>query len=88
MSLGKLKSLSPGSDYEDFMGPVVFSGSQAIITIPIIDDNVNEFTETFGVRLSSTSPDVMVTGQDFATVTITDSDSKLYCLISYKHVFF
>ena len=70
-------TLSPGSDYEEFMGPVVFSGSQTIIAIPIIDDNVDESTETFRVRLSSTSPGVVVTGQDFATVTITDPDSKL-----------
>ena len=59
------------------MGPVVFSGSQTSITIPIIDDNVDESTEMFKVRLSSTSPGVKVTGQDFATVTITDPDSKL-----------
>ena len=59
------------------MGPVVFSGSRTTIAIPIIDDNVDESTETFKVRLSSKSTGVKVAGQDFATVTITDPDSKL-----------
>ncbi len=64
---------------------MVFSGGpQQIVRINIVDDTVVEETEMFRVRLSSTSPGVQLSGsQDFATVTITDADSKFFFSLGY-----
>lgn len=72
-------SATAGSDYTSQNGTVVFSapGSQTV-SIPILNDSVNEATETFAVNLSNPTTD----GCEFegsattsnGTVTITDDD--------------
>ena len=55
----------------------MFTGSRQTVSIPIINDDVVEATEMFTVDLTSGSDDVTISGPSTATVTITDSDSKL-----------
>ena len=76
--------LSLVSDYEVLSSSPVSFGSSLVQTvrINIANDDFVEPTEMFRVRLSSTNSDVMIAGQDFADVTITDSDSKYPCVIS------
>ncbi len=58
---------------------MVFSSNpRQTVRINIVDDNAVEETEMFRVRLSSSDPGVQISGQDFATVTITDVDSMFF----------
>ena len=47
----------------------------ATVEVPITDDSVSEDTEMFSAVLSTTNPNVML-GEDTASVTILDDDSK------------
>ena len=64
----------------DFTGTsidVTFTPGQiaATVEVPITDDSVSEDTEMFSAVLSTTNPNVMF-GEDTASVTILDNDSK------------
>lgn len=66
-----------GSDYTATQGTVTFpAGSvRQTITVPIVDDNVLESTETFSVALSSPSINASIGNPATATVTIIENDN-------------
>ena len=51
------------------------SSLSACIQVTTTDDNILEDTETVGIALSSSDPDVNMDGLSFATITIMDNDS-------------
>ena len=51
-------------------------GSQQCISIPIIDDNLCETTESFSVSATSTNGDAEFPNGNAAVVQIADNDSK------------
>ncbi|MCT7954104.1 Calx-beta domain-containing protein [Laspinema palackyanum] len=51
--------------------------SQAVVTIPIIDDNLVEPTETFSVSLVNPTANVLLSGRSQSTITILDDDVEL-----------
>ncbi|MEM9000242.1 MAG: Calx-beta domain-containing protein, partial [Bacteroidota bacterium] len=68
-----------GSDYQAISGPLTFDGdnneSDAIV-VNLIDDNLIESTETFGIQLTSITNSLVTFsgGDDTAIVTVTDDD--------------
>nr|WP_316829064.1 Calx-beta domain-containing protein [Pedobacter miscanthi] len=72
-----------GSDYTATTGSVTFpagslSGATQTFSIPVINDNIAELTETFTVKLNSVSTGSVVTipaGGATGTATITDDDA-------------
>jgi len=72
---------STSGDYTNTSGTLSFDDGQATktITVPIIDDLINEDSETFSVSLSSPTSQygaVAITGTNLHTVTITDNDAS------------
>ena len=76
-------SSTAGSDYND---PVVTTVTfrpdvtSASYSVPIVDDNNIEDTETFTASLSTTGSGVTI-GDGTAIVTILDDDSELFNII-------
>ena len=68
-------SATPGSDYTTMSGTLTFSANELVknISIPIIDDTVEEVPETFRVTLSN--PQGLDMGTSVSTVTISDDDA-------------
>ena len=55
---------------------LTFESNQSVcIQVTTTDDNILEDTETVGIALSSSDPDVNMDGLSFATITIMDNDS-------------
>jgi hypothetical protein len=67
-----------GTDYTQTSGTLTFAPEETTkeITIPILDDQVVEGTESFLVRLSSPTGRAILGGQLTSTVTIRDDDSN------------
>ena len=55
--------------------------SSQTVTIPILEDNIVEGSETIIVTLTSTDPAAILNPQS-ASVTIEDNDGKYLCLCS------
>lgn len=68
------------SDYAAMSQEVVFptGAVQTSVAIPIVNDSVLEATESFSLRLTIpvSLAGVLLLGEDVATVSITDDDSK------------
>ena len=72
-----------GTDYDSTGSTVSFTGNDGEfidITVPIIDDAIVEFDETFTINLSASNP--LVDATDVATGTITDDDTPLVTSIT------
>ena len=67
------------NDYETRSELVVFkpNGLQVSFSVRIFDDNLVEHTEQFGVRVTSSDPEVNVVNGDIL-VFIRDNDSEYY----------
>jgi hypothetical protein len=67
------------NDYETRSELVVFkpNGLQVSFSVRISDDNLVEHTEQFGVRVTSSDPEVNVVNGDIL-VSIRDNDSEYY----------
>jgi len=70
-------SATDPSDFAAASGSVVFSAGQAAKTVdvPIVGDNVAEFTETLRLELVDTTGNVMLGARTSNTVSITDDDA-------------
>lgn len=68
-----------GEDYIGGPRVVTFAPrqSQGVVTIPIIDDDIVEPTETFSVRLVNPTENVELGGRSQSTITILDDDVEL-----------
>lgn len=68
-----------GEDYIGGPRVVTFAPrqSQAVVTIPIIDDNLVEPTETFSVSLVNPTENLRLEGRSQSTITILDDDVAL-----------
>lgn len=75
-------SLSDGFDYTGTTQSLTFNQgvTSQPITIPILDDNINEVLERFVARLTSSDDDVIIS-PGVATVEITDNDGKSFFYI-------
>ncbi|WP_421939882.1 Calx-beta domain-containing protein [Pedobacter sp.] len=68
-----------GSDYTKTSGTLNFpagsaAGASLTFTVPIIDDNVAETTETFNAIIANVTGGLVKIGNGTATLTITDND--------------
>ena len=55
----------------------VAGATELSFTVPIVDNNVLESTESFSVIISSNDPNAIITDESRnSTVTITDTDRK------------
>ncbi|MDQ3665003.1 MAG: hypothetical protein M3410_00155 [Acidobacteriota bacterium] len=63
-----------GSDYTNTSGTVTFAPgvTTKIVSVPIINDAIDEFNETFTMNIQSASPGIITRAQ--STVTILDDD--------------
>jgi len=70
-------SATAGDDYTATAGTLVFAAKQssATFTVPIINDTINEPTETIGLTLSNPTGGAVLASPSAATVTITDNDT-------------
>jgi len=70
-------SAQAGADYTAVAGTLVFNpgDTQKTITVPILEDNLQENSETFSVNLSSPSSNATLGSASSAVVTIVDNDS-------------
>ncbi|MBB6236584.1 putative repeat protein (TIGR01451 family), partial [Pedobacter sp. AK013] len=71
-----------GSDYTAKNGTLTFpagsaAGSTLTFTVPIINDNVVEPTETFSATLSNVTGNLVTIATGTATATITDNDTSV-----------
>ncbi|MGL5195485.1 MAG: Calx-beta domain-containing protein, partial [Chroococcales cyanobacterium] len=68
-----------GEDYIGGPRVVTFAPrqSQSVVTIPIIDDDIVEPTETFSVSLVNPTENVQLGGRSQSTITILDDDVEL-----------
>ena len=69
-------SATPGSDYTTTSGTLTFLPNELVknITVPILDDSVEEVSEAFRVVLSN--PVNLDLGTAISTVTVTDDDAE------------
>jgi hypothetical protein len=74
------------NDYETRSELVVFkpNGLQVSFSVRIFDDNLVEHTEQFGVRVTSSDPEVNVVNGDIL-VSIRDNDSEYQTHKFLKH---
>ena len=65
------------ADFTPRSGTLVFADgqSEATITVPIIDDNVEESLESFRVQISNPTNGATIGSDSFGTVTIVDNDN-------------
>ena len=62
--------------------------SNVCFTVPIVDDNVTELTETFQVTLSSATLSVAIDpNTDSAGVSIEDNEGQVACVCVFVFVF-
>lgn len=68
-------SATAGLDYTATNGTLTFNPgvTTQTISIPILNDSINEANEVFGVALTSSSPNAVLGAQSAATTTITDT---------------
>jgi hypothetical protein len=69
----------PGEDYVETTATLQFATGEnsKTISIPILDDNLSEGVESFGVSLSAESADAKLGARIVAQVNITDDDRPL-----------
>ena len=72
--------LTVGPDYTYVTVTVTFAPGQTVasVSVPITDDNTVESTEMFSATLTATQSNVVVIGEDTATVTILDGDGMSF----------
>ncbi|WP_316801641.1 Calx-beta domain-containing protein [Pedobacter frigidisoli] len=71
-----------GSDYTTTSGTLTFpansaAGATLTFTVPIIDDNLVEASETFDATISNVTGNLVTIGTATATVTIVDNDTAV-----------
>ncbi|WP_231582729.1 Calx-beta domain-containing protein [Pedobacter sp. BMA] len=71
-----------GSDYTTTSGTLTFpansaAGATLTFTVPIIDDNLVEASETFDATISNVTGNLVTIGTATATVTIADNDTAV-----------
>ena len=66
-----------GGDYTHTSDTLTFAAGQTLltVTVPLVDDDVAEETETFGLRLSNPSSNTTVGDDDSAVATVLDDDA-------------
>jgi len=67
-----------GSDYTNTNGTVTFEPgvTTKIISVPIINDTIDEFDETFTMNIQSASPGIIIRAQSTATILDDDPPSS------------
>ena len=77
------------SDYNQTSTSITLTGQETqVISVPIINDQIYEFAESFTASLSASGvlPSFVTLGPDTAQADIADDESTLVCVCACVHI--